>query len=108
MCANLQVKTERWSKQKEKKERKQRRREIKDRKRKLKEQKLDDDDIDDLNSDVRLMKKLKKRKVSNKMMIEMRRILWIFFIFLFLQIDEKDFTSQFEREEKMVEEENKT
>ena len=70
MCVGLQVKTERWSKQKEKKERKQRRREIKDRKRKLKEQKLDDDDIDDLNSDVRLMKKLKKRKVINKMIIE--------------------------------------
>ena len=59
----MKAKSEPWSKQKEKRERKVRRREIKDLKRKRKEARLDDDDIDDLNSDVRLMKKLKKGKV---------------------------------------------
>ena len=53
-----------WSKQKEQKEKKMRRREIKELKRKRKNN-LDLSDLQDLEDDTRLLKKLKKGKVSN-------------------------------------------
>ena len=53
-----------WSKQKEQKEKKMRRREIKELKRKRKNN-LDSSDLQDLEDDTRLLKKLKKGKVSN-------------------------------------------
>ena len=58
----LQPKVEPWSKQKDKKARKLKRREIKEMKRKRKHV-FDDNDLDDLAKDARLLKKLKKGKV---------------------------------------------
>lgn len=51
-----------WSKQKEKKEKKLKRREVKEKKRKRKAE-MDESELDELASDSRLLKKLKKGKV---------------------------------------------
>ena len=53
-----------WSKTMEKKDRKKTRREIKELKRKRKMAELDDDELEDLAKDARLVKKLKTGKVS--------------------------------------------
>ena len=65
-----QPKTESWSKQRERKEKKEKRREYKDRKRK-REQEMDEDDLEDLAKDARLVKKLKKGKVSYPKCLDM-------------------------------------
>jgi len=58
-------KTVSWSKQNDKKERKVKRREIKEIKRKRK-QETNDEDMADLDKDLRLMKKLKKKKITDE------------------------------------------
>ena len=60
-----QARGQAWSKQKEQKQKKQRRREIKELKRKRKND-LDAADLEELADDTRLLKKLKKGKVSRK------------------------------------------
>ena len=61
-CDMIQVKTESWSKHKDKKQRRQKRREIKEFRRKRK-QEVDESDLDELAEDARLVKKLRKGKV---------------------------------------------
>ena len=64
---NFKKQTVSWSKQKEKREEKQRKREKKERKRKLKmgdNSDEDDDDLNDLMREGRLLKKLKNGKIS--------------------------------------------
>ena len=59
----MQPKNEPWSKQKAKKERKKKRREIKEMKKKRSHAEMNEDELDDLANDMRLIKKLRKGKV---------------------------------------------
>ena len=74
----LQPKTESWSKQKDKKDRKQKRQEVKEYKRKRKLA-VDEGDLADLASDARLLKKLKKGKVSSyRLKLPWKVMGWLF------------------------------
>ena len=60
-----QVQTTSWSKQTERKDRKVQRREVKAKKLKRKIE-MNEDELDDLANDARMLKKLKKGKVSRR------------------------------------------